>query len=129
MFSFSKQRMITAESALADRTAVIRIEKPHTVLGTSLNEPYPSDCEVVDLGLGCFWGAERLYWQLPGVHVTAVGYAGGYTANPSYRDVCSGSTGHTEVVRVVFKPETLSLEHILKVFWDHMHRVSHCPKD
>ncbi|MEM6988179.1 MAG: peptide-methionine (S)-S-oxide reductase MsrA [Pseudomonadota bacterium] len=110
--------MISESSALADRPHAITINRPHTVLGTSLNPPYPDNCDIIDLGLGCFWGAERLFWQRPGVHVTAVGYAGGFTANPSYRDVCSGSTGHAEVVRVVYAPDVLPLEAILKCFWE-----------
>ncbi|MEM9603957.1 MAG: peptide-methionine (S)-S-oxide reductase MsrA [Pseudomonadota bacterium] len=118
MFPFSKQRMISATSALPDRPTPIRIDRLHVVLGTDLNDPFPSDCDVIDVGMGCFWGAERRFWQQPGVHVTAVGYAGGFTANPSYRDVCSGSTGHTEVVRVVFDPAQLPLTSLLKVFWE-----------
>lgn len=118
MFSSAKQRMVGASTALADRPDPIRITQPHAVLGVALHAPYPDDCEIVDLGLGCFWGAERLFWQLSGVYVTAVGYAGGFTANPSYRDVCSGSTGHAEIVRVVFQPQRASPERILQLFWE-----------
>jgi peptide-methionine (S)-S-oxide reductase len=89
----------------------------HRELGTSLLPPFPEGCREVLLGMGCFWGAERRLWKLPGVHVTAVGYAGGVTPNPTYEEVCTGATGHAEVVRVIFDPEQLSLESVLKIFW------------
>ncbi len=115
---FSKSRMVREDAALPGRDEPIQIGHPHTVLGQALAGPYPAHCQVVDLGMGCFWGAERLMWQLPGVHVTAVGYAGGFTPNPGYREVCSGSTGHTEVVRVVFDPQVLSFDAVLAQFWE-----------
>jgi peptide-methionine (S)-S-oxide reductase len=90
----------------------------HYVNGNSLVEPFPPGLERAVFGLGCFWGAERLFWQLPGVYSTAVGYAGGFTAHPTYRDVCSGQTGHTEVVLVVFDPARISYRKLLQVFWE-----------
>lgn len=90
----------------------------HTVLGTPLLGPYPEGLEVADFGLGCFWGAERRFWQVPGVWTTLVGYQGGYTPNPSYEEVCSGLTGHTEAVRVVYDPAAVSYGELLKVFWE-----------
>ena len=90
----------------------------HYVSGKPIVAPFPSDTEVVLLGLGCFWGAERLFWSQPGIYSTSVGYAGGYTPNPTYREVCSGQTGHTEVVMVVYEPATLPLEQVLRIFWE-----------
>ena len=90
----------------------------HVVLGKSLVEPWPDGCEVAIFGLGCFWGAERRFWQLEGVHVTVVGYAGGRTENPTYKDVCYSETGHAEVVLVVFDPKRISYADLLKVFWE-----------
>ncbi|MCF2528208.1 peptide-methionine (S)-S-oxide reductase MsrA [Yinghuangia soli] len=94
------------------------IPAEHTVLGHPLDGPYPAGLEVADFGLGCFWGAERKFWQTPGVWTTAVGYQGGTTPNPTYEEVCSGRTGHTEAVRVVFDPAKVSYEALLKVFWE-----------
>ncbi|MEW2130501.1 peptide-methionine (S)-S-oxide reductase MsrA [Streptomyces sp. NPDC005435] len=110
----------TPEQALGGR-AVPAFEVPghHTVLGTPLLGPYPEGLEVADFGLGCFWGAERKFWQLPaGVHTTLVGYEGGYTENPTYEEVCSGLTGHTEAVRVVYDPAVISYDRLLKTFWE-----------
>ena len=90
----------------------------HLVLGTPLEPPFPEDTEQAVVGLGCFWGAERLFWKLPGVHTTAVGYAGGHTPNPTYQEVCSAGTGHNEVVLVVFDPKVISYETLLKAFWE-----------
>ena len=118
MFSSDKMRMVTPAEALPDRSAAITVNAGHYVNGTSLHEPFPAGMETAVFGLGCFWGAERLFWQLEGVHTTAAGYAGGYTANPSYEDVCSGRTGHTEVVLVVHDPQRISYERLLKVFWE-----------
>ena len=106
------------EEALRGRTTPMPVPERHEVLGTPLQPPFPAGSEVAIVGLGCFWGAERLFWQLPGVHTTAVGYAGGHTPNPSYDEVCSGKTGHAEVVQVVFDPAVLSYEQLLKVFWE-----------
>ncbi len=90
----------------------------HFVLGTQIEPPFPADAERVVVGLGCFWGAERVFWTLPGVHTTAVGYAGGVTPNPTYEEVCSGQTGHNEVVLVVFRPAEISIGDVLRVFWE-----------
>jgi len=90
----------------------------HFVLGTPIGPPFPEGTERAIVGMGCFWGAEKVFWQLPGVHTTAVGYAGGSTPNPTYEDVCSGRTGHTEAVLVVFRPADISYEEILKAFWE-----------
>jgi peptide-methionine (S)-S-oxide reductase len=100
------------------RDTPIEVPERHTVLGTPLVPPFPEGIETVQLGLGCFWGAERIFWRLPGVYTTAVGYAGGFTPNPSYREVCSGRTGHTEAVLVAYDPKVISFEQILKAFWE-----------
>jgi peptide-methionine (S)-S-oxide reductase len=113
-----KTRMIDPSRALAGREAEMPVPDRHEVLGTPLRAPFPDGLESVVLGLGCFWGAERLFWPAPGVYTTAVGYAGGQTPNPTYEEVCSGSTGHTEAVLVIFDPERTSLEQLLKVFWE-----------
>ncbi|MEV5973926.1 peptide-methionine (S)-S-oxide reductase MsrA [Streptomyces sp. NPDC051921] len=94
------------------------VPERHTVLGTPLLGPYPEGLEIADFALGCFWGAERKFWQTEGVYTTLVGYQGGYTENPHYEEVCSGLTGHTEVVRVVFDPSKVSYERLLKLFWE-----------
>jgi len=96
----------------------MEVPEHHHVNGRSLTPPWPEGTEVAVVGMGCFWGAERVFWQTPGVITTAVGYAGGYTPNPSYQEVCSGRTGHTEAVLVVFDPKVISYEGILKVFWE-----------
>jgi peptide-methionine (S)-S-oxide reductase len=107
-----------AEESLPGRDQPIPVPDRHEVLGTPLLPPYPEGIEHIVLGLGCFWGAERLFWQLPGVYTTAVGYAGGATPNPTYREVCSGKTGHTEVVLVAYDPARVSTEQILRRFWE-----------
>jgi peptide-methionine (S)-S-oxide reductase len=117
-FFGTKTRMIDPDKALPGRDAAIAVPSAHAVLGTPMTPPFPADTEQVVLGLGCFWGAERLFWQTPGVHTTAVGYAGGYTQNPTYEEVCSGRTGHTEVVLVVYRPDEIPFEQVLKVFWE-----------
>ena len=115
----TKSRDLIAESdALPGRDEAIAVPARHTVLGTPLLPPFPEGIEVVQLGLGCFWGAERLFWQLPGVYTTAVGYAGGYTKNPTYAEVCSGRTGHTEAVLVAYDPKVLPFEELLRTFWE-----------
>ncbi|MEM8703171.1 MAG: peptide-methionine (S)-S-oxide reductase MsrA [Pseudomonadota bacterium] len=106
------------EEALPGRDVAIVPGEAHFVNGNSMTGPYPDGLKTVLVGMGCFWGAERLFWQLPGVHVTAVGYAGGYTANPTYHETCSGRTGHTEAVLVVYDPAVTGLEELLKVFWE-----------
>lgn len=113
-----KLTMPAPEDALPGRAQPIRTARLHYVNGAPLKGPYPPGIETIIFGMGCFWGAERLFWQIPGVYVTAVGYAGGYTPNPTYEEVCSGMTGHNEVVLVAYDPEKVSLEHLLKVFWE-----------
>ena len=108
----------TRQTALAGRDLPVAVPERHTVLGTPLQGPFPDGIETIQLGLGCFWGAERLFWRLGGVYTTAVGYAGGLTPNPTYEEVCSGRTGHTEVVLVAHDPARISLETILKTFWE-----------
>ena len=115
----TKSRDIVAENdALPGRDEAIPVPDRHAVLGTPLLPPFPEGIEVVQLGLGCFWGAERLFWQLPGVYTTAVGYAGGFTRNPTYGEVCSGRTGHTEAVLVAYDPKVLPFEQLLRTFWE-----------
>jgi peptide-methionine (S)-S-oxide reductase len=106
------------ESALPGRDEPMPVPERHFVLDAPLRPPFPDGTEQAIFGLGCFWGAERLFWELPGVFTTAVGYAGGYTPNPTYHEVCSAQTGHNEVVLVVFRPEEISYEDLLKVFWE-----------
>jgi peptide-methionine (S)-S-oxide reductase len=113
-----RARMITAEEALPGRADSMLVPAAHHVNGRPLAPPYPEGLEVVEFGLGCFWGAERCFWEAPGVWVTAVGYAGGYTPNPDYKEVCSGLTGHTEVVRVVFDPRETDFAALLRLFWE-----------
>ncbi|MET8691618.1 peptide-methionine (S)-S-oxide reductase MsrA [Streptomyces bauhiniae] len=110
----------TPEQALAGRDVpAFEVPARHTVLGNPLNGPYPEGLEVADFGLGCFWGAERKFWELPaGIYTTLVGYQGGYTENPTYEEACSGLTGHTEAVRVVYDPKVISYEQLLKTFWE-----------
>ncbi|WP_445621692.1 peptide-methionine (S)-S-oxide reductase MsrA [Kushneria sp. Sum13] len=118
MFGYDRTRMPSAEEALAGRDTPMTISGVHHVNDRDIAAPPPEGFEDIILGLGCFWGAERLFWQLPGVWATAVGYAGGYTPNPTYDEVCTGKTGHAEVVRVVFNPSEISLAELLKVFWE-----------
>ncbi len=108
----------TTETALPGRETPLRDFGPHLVLGTSILPPFPAGSERLVVGMGCFWGAERLFWQASGVHTTAVGYAGGLTPNPTYEEVCSGRTGHAEVVLCVFDPARTSYERLLRVFWE-----------
>jgi len=110
--------MPTAEQALPGRTSEIPVAATHFVLDAPLKAPFPEDTELALFGLGCFWGAERKFWQAPGVYTTAVGYAGGHTPNPTYQEVCSGLTGHNEVVLVVYRPEQTRYEALLTRFWE-----------
>ncbi|MEU7454804.1 peptide-methionine (S)-S-oxide reductase MsrA [Streptosporangium roseum] len=118
MFGKDKTSMVSPENALPGRDTGMAVPARHAVLDAPLAPPYPEGSEIADFGLGCFWGAERKFWQTPGVVSTSVGYAGGYTRNPTYEEVCSGQTGHTEVVRVVFDPSKVSYEELLRVFWE-----------
>jgi peptide-methionine (S)-S-oxide reductase len=118
LFGRNKTSMVAPEEALPGRTATMPVPDRHAVLDAPLAPPYPEGTEIADFGLGCFWGAERKFWQTPGVVSTAVGYQGGYTQNPTYEEVCTGLTGHTEVVRVVYDPSQVSYEDLLKVFWE-----------
>jgi peptide-methionine (S)-S-oxide reductase len=119
MFSFRhKSTMIDPADALAGRDRAVPVPARHAVLGTPIQPPFPDGLEQTIVAMGCFWGAERVFWQAPGVYATAVGYAGGFTPNPSYEEVCSGRTGHTEAVLVVFDPSVTSYEEILRLFWE-----------
>lgn len=110
--------MPTAETALPGRDTPIDAGTHHFVNGNPLHGPWPDGCETAIFGMGCFWGAEKQFWQLPGVYVTAVGYAAGFTPNPTYLEVCTGMTGHTETVLVVFNPAEIGYEQLLRVFWE-----------
>lgn len=120
MFSFSKKiEMPQPSKALPGRPDPIATAETHYVLGTKLQEPYPADTKKALFGMGCFWGAERKFWELgEGIYATAVGYAGGFTPNPTYHEVCTGLTGHNEVVLVVYRPEIISYERLLQTFWE-----------
>jgi peptide-methionine (S)-S-oxide reductase len=110
--------MPSANDALPGRATPLAVPETHFVNGHRIRAPFPAGLSEAMFGLGCFWGPERLFWQLPGVYSTAVGYAGGYTPNPTYEEVCSGMTGHAEVVRVVYNPKVISYEALLKIFWE-----------
>jgi peptide-methionine (S)-S-oxide reductase len=119
MFLFTKPTtMVRPEDALPGRDESMSVPGRHDVLGTPLAPPFPEGLEQAVVGMGCFWGAERIFWQAPGVYTTAVGYAGGFTKNPTYEEVCSGRTGHTEAVLVVFDPAKTPYEEILRLFWE-----------
>jgi peptide-methionine (S)-S-oxide reductase len=119
LFAGKKSTMVTAETALAGRDErPFTVPASHYVLSTPIEPPYPDGAEVAYFGMGCFWGAEQIFWNTPGVISTAVGYEGGFTANPTYDEVCSGRTGHSEIVKVIFDPKKLSYADLLKVFWE-----------
>lgn len=118
LYDSLKTRMPSPEQALPGRAQPIPVKNVHYVHGRPIQPPFPEDMQHIILGLGCFWGAERCFWRLDGVYTTAVGYSAGYTPNPTYEEVCSGRTGHNEVVLVVFDPAVISLEKILTVFWE-----------
>jgi peptide-methionine (S)-S-oxide reductase len=113
-----KSAMPSQDEALPGRSTPLAFSPTHFVNGHRIAPPFPAGLREAVFGMGCFWGAERLFWQLPGVYATAVGYAGGYTKNPTYEEVCSGMTAHTEVVRVIYDPEKIDYEDLLKVFWE-----------
>lgn len=118
MFSLTKVQLPTRDQALAGRADVMTVNATHAVNGSSIKPPFPTGSEQIVFGLGCFWGAERKFWSQAGVYTTAVGYTAGYTPNPTYEEVCSGLTGHNEVVLVVFNPDEITLAQLLKVFWE-----------
>lgn len=117
-YAKSKTTQVSKEDALPGRETPLQVGGDHFVSGAPLKGPYPESAEVIYFGLGCFWGAERLFWQVEGVFVTAVGYGAGFTPNPTYEEVCSGRTGHNELVKVVYEPEKVSLEHLMMVFFE-----------
>lgn len=119
IFSRKPNRLVTPDEALAGHPErPFTVPAQHAVLGTPLEPPFPAGTEVLYLGMGCFWGAEELYWRLPGVFTTAVGYQGGHSPNPTYEEACTGMTGHTEAVLVAYDPTTVSTAEILRVFWE-----------
>ena len=118
LFDKSKTKPVAAEDALRGRDQAISVPARHEVLGNPLTPPWPEGFQQIVVGMGCFWGAERVFWQADGVWTTAVGYAGGHTENPTYEEVCSARTGHTEAVLVVFDPSKTSYEEMLKLFWE-----------
>jgi peptide-methionine (S)-S-oxide reductase len=119
MALFRKKAIMPAkEEALPGRSTPLKIPEKHFVNGHRIAPPYPAGMREAVFGMGCFWGAERLFWETPGVYSTAVGYAGGYTTNATYEEVCSGLTGHTEVVKVIYDPEKIDYEDLLKIFWE-----------
>ncbi|MDN5750447.1 MAG: peptide-methionine (S)-S-oxide reductase MsrA [Pseudonocardia sp.] len=118
LFGRDKSQMITADRALPGRPTPLRVPAEHYVNGHRIQPPFPEGMQTAVFGMGCFWGAERIFWQTSGVYSTAVGYAGGFTENPTYEETCSGLTGHTEAVLVVFDPAQVSYETLLKVFWE-----------
>jgi peptide-methionine (S)-S-oxide reductase len=118
IFGARKTQMVTADTALAGRSTAMPVPGRHEVLGTALRPPYPAGTQVAEFALGCFWGAEKMFWQTPGVVSTSVGYEGGFTPNPTYEEVCTGRTGHAETVRVVFDPAKVSYSELLRRFWE-----------
>jgi peptide-methionine (S)-S-oxide reductase len=114
----SKPQMITPDQALPGRPDPVRVAERHAVLGTPMTPPFPDGAEVLYVAMGCFWGAERIFWQIPGVLTTAAGYAGGFTEHPTYEQTCTGRTGHTEAVQVVYDPEVVDVDVLLKAFWE-----------
>jgi len=118
LFGRDKQTMVTADEALPGRDEVMPVPAAHVVLGTPMQGPWPEGHEVLYVAMGCFWGAERIFWSLPGVHSTAVGYMGGWTRNPTYEETCTARTGHTETVQVVYDPAVVGIDELLKAFWE-----------
>lgn len=118
MFLRKKTEMIAEADALPGRAEAIPVADAHAVLGNPMKPPFPDGMEQLVVGMGCFWGAERFYWQTEGVYTTAVGYAGGFTQNPTYKETCTGKTGHTEAVLVVYDPSVVSLDKLFQIFWE-----------
>ena len=118
LLSAQKLRLPTPEEALPGRSAEMVVPDVHEVLGTPIKPPFPEGLETLVVGMGCFWGTERVFWQADGVYTTAVGYAGGITPNPTYEEACSGRTGHTEAVLVVFDPQKITRDEVLRLFWE-----------
>jgi peptide-methionine (S)-S-oxide reductase len=118
LLSRSKLRVPTAEEALPGRSEPMPVGATHFVNGSTIVPPFPAETQLALFGMGCFWGAEKKFWELPGVYTTAVGYAAGLTPNPTYREVCSGLTGHNEVVRVVYRPQQVTFAQLLRIFWE-----------
>ena len=118
MFGRTTKEMPEVTDALPGRDLSVSVPSAHFINGNPLDGPYPEDLEIAVFGMGCFWGAERRFWQIPGVYTTSAGYAGGYTPNPSYEEVCTGRTGHTEATMVVYDPDQVSYDELLKVFWE-----------
>ena len=118
MIQLRKRQLVESNDTLPGRDEPLDVTADHYVLGRPIKPPFPAGTEQVSFALGCFWGAERLFWELPGVYTTAVGYTGGGTPNPTYEEVCTGRTGHAEAVLVVFEPERVGFEQLLKVFWE-----------
>jgi peptide-methionine (S)-S-oxide reductase len=118
LFTRKSQSMPAPEDTLPGRQGTMPVTEPHVVLGTPLEPPFPEGIETAIFGMGCFWGAERLFWTLPGVYTTAVGYTGGTTPNPTYEETCSGRTGHTEAVLVAYDPARISYDELLRTFWE-----------
>ena len=117
-FGSRTPEMVDPSAALPGRDATMPVASAHLVFGTPMTPPFPENCDSIVVGMGCFWGAERKFWQLPGVYTTAVGYAGGFTPNPTYEETCSGLTGHTEVVLVVWDRTQTDLDAVLRCFWE-----------
>lgn len=117
-FGRDKTSMISPDDALPGRDTALPVAPAHVVLGTPLQGPWPDGHEVIVVAMGCFWGAERIFWQIPGVHSTAVGYMGGWTKNPTYEETCTARTGHTEAVQVVYDPSQVDIDTLLKAFWE-----------
>lgn len=118
LFERRKPKMVSPEQALPGREETMPVPEVHFLSGNRIVPPFPEGMQLLDVAMGCFWGAERKFWQVEGVYATAVGYQGGFTKNPSYREVCSGATGHTEVVRVIYDPAKVSIDALMRVFWE-----------
>lgn len=118
MFPISNPQMVTEETAMTGRDGAIKVADSHQILGNPLKGPWPDGMEVLYVGMGCFWGSERIFWQTDGVYSTAAGYMGGWTKNPTYEETCTSRTGHTEAVQVVYDPAKVSLETLLAAFWE-----------